>query len=88
MPQTFATDEPLMSAAMRVTGICGEIIDTSAYANMVMLDVADGSDQIDIHLSLPAARALVQNLNAAIIAASLLASGEVVREGEGLPRRP
>jgi hypothetical protein len=78
MPYDFVTNEPPMTDPVRTTGISNETLDVSAYANAVMIDVAEGPDLIDVHLSLDAARDLVRNITAAIHAAALLASGEPV----------
>ena len=76
MPDTFATTEPLMTKPTRIKGLNGETLEISAYARAVMLDVFEGPDQIDVHLSLTAARELVQDLSAAIMAAELLGTLE------------
>ena len=73
---TFATHPIDMTDDLIVPGICGETIGVSAYAGHVVVEASEGGDLIAVHLDLAMARTLTINLEAAIIAASLLASAE------------
>ena len=73
---TFATDPPDSTEPIAVPGVCGETVAVWSWDGHVVIETAEGPDLIVAHLNIEAARALVQNLNAAIMAASLLASAE------------
>lgn len=73
---TSATDPPDITEPVVVPGVCGETVAVWAWGGHVVIETEEGADLIVAHLDLAMARALVQNLDAAIIAASLLASAE------------
>lgn len=82
----FAIETPDMTTDAIVPGICGETLAVCAYPGRVIIEAAEGPDLVAVHLDLAMARAHVLNIEAAIVAASLLASGEAVtvRPGEVL----
>jgi hypothetical protein len=73
---TFATDPPDITEPIAVPGVCGETVAVWAWGGHVVVETAEGPDLIVAHLDLAMARTLAVNIDAAIIAASLLASAE------------
>jgi hypothetical protein len=67
--ETFATTEPQLSPSIGLRSNLGEDLEVWAYGNRVVVEIADGHDCINAHLTIAQAEQHIKHVEAQIAAA-------------------
>ena len=68
-----------LTRTLRVTAGLGEEVEVTAYAGHVVVEVAEGGEALNAHLTIEQARQHVQHMQMQIAAAERMCAGSIIR---------